>query len=212
MLFSTAGSDSTASALRMTLLYIFTTPRVLDRLWSASLDAVKQGRVTRPIITDAEARQIPYLQACIKEGLRMYPPVTGLLAKQVPPEGAWTDGSKFAPPGTWIAWNSWGMQRDRNIFGQDADVFRPERWLPSSPTEDETARLEKMTETVGLCFGYGRFGCLGKPIAMMELNKGIFEIVQRYDMQLVDLAQPFKETCVGFFLHSDMMVRVTKRA
>lgn len=142
----------------------------------------------------------------------MYPPVTGLLAKQVPPEGAWIDGNKFAPPGTWIAWNSWGMQRDRNMFGQDADVFRPERWLPPSPTEDDMARLEKMTETVGLCFGYGRFGCLGKPVAMMELNKGIFEIVQRYDMQLVDLAQPFTETCVGFFLHSDMMVRVTKRA
>lgn len=196
----------------MTLLHIFTSPRVLDRLRRESLDAIAQSRATRPIITDAETRRLPYLQACIKEGLRLYPPVTGLLAKQVPPQGAWIDDTKFAPPGTWIAWNSWGMQRNASIFGDDVEVFRPERWLLSGATDDETARLDRMVETVGLCFGYGRFGCLGKPVAMLELNKALFEIVLRYDMQVVNLAEPFKENCVGFFLHSDMMVRVTRRA
>jgi hypothetical protein len=38
-------------------------------------------------IQDAEARKLPYLQAVIKEGLRIFPPVVGLMSKVVPPEG-----------------------------------------------------------------------------------------------------------------------------
>lgn len=171
----TAGSDSTASALRMALYYITTNPAVQANLLAEVNGAIAAGRVSRPLIKDSEARQLPYLQACIKEGLRMYPPVTGLLCKEVPKEGAHIDG-KFAPGGTWIGWNSWGMQRDQDIYGADAEIFRPERWFTKNGSDSERARVERMTETVGLVFGYGRFGCLGRGIAMMELNKGIIEV------------------------------------
>jgi cytochrome P450 len=115
------------------------------------------------------------LQACVKEGLRMYPPVTGLLAKAVPPEGATIDG-KFVKGGTQISWNSWGMQRDKDIYGVDPEIFRPERWLLRDSSEAEKRRVDRMTETVTLVFGYGRFGCLGRGVATMELNKGIIEV------------------------------------
>ena len=171
----TAGSDSTASALRMTLHYICTSPPVQSRLLSEVRTAIAQGRVSRPVILDTEARQLPYLQACIKEGLRLYPPVTGLLAKQVPPGGATIDG-KFAPAGTWIGQNSWGMQRNRDIYGADVEVYRPERWFPADSSAAERSRVDRMTDTVGLVFGYGRFGCLGRGVAMMELNKALVEV------------------------------------
>ncbi|KAF4552638.1 Cytochrome P450-like protein 11 [Elsinoe fawcettii] len=206
----TAGSDSTASALRMTLHYVSTTPNVQARLFAEVRAAIASGKVSRPIIKDSEARQLPYLQACIKEGLRMYPPVTGLLAKQVPPEGATIDG-KFAPPGTWIGQNSWGMQRRKDIYGVDVDVFRPERWLARDASEAERARVSRMTETVGLVFGYGRFGCLGRGVATMELNKGLIELLLRYSFQPVSLAKPFDELCVGFFVHENMWFRLTRR-
>ncbi|TKX23309.1 cytochrome P450 monooxygenase-like protein 23 [Elsinoe australis] len=206
----TAGSDSTSSALRMTLHFVCTTPDIQARLLGEIRAAIAQGRVSRPIIKDSEARQLPYLQACIKEGLRMYPPVTGLLAKQVPPEGATIDG-KFAPPGTWIGQNSWGMQRRTDIYGIDVDVFRPERWLPKNNSPAEKARIDRMTETVGLVFGYGRFGCLGRGVATMELNKGLIELLLRYNFQPISLSKPFDELCVGFFVHENMWFRVTPR-
>ncbi|PNS20907.1 Isotrichodermin C-15 hydroxylase [Sphaceloma murrayae] len=206
----TAGSDSTASALRMTLHYVCTTPEVQARLLAEVRSAIRQGLASRPIIKDAEARRLPYLQACVKEGLRMYPPVTGLLAKQVPPEGATIDG-KFAPGGTWIGQNSWGMQRRTDIYGVDVDIFRPERWLLQDNSEEEAARVAKMTETVGLVFGYGRFGCLGRGVATMELNKGLIELLLRYNFQPVNIAHPFDELCVGFFVHENMWFRVTPR-
>lgn len=162
----------------------------------------------------------------------MYPPVTGLLAKQTPKEGAYIDG-KFAPSGTWIAWNSWGIMRDQDIFGIDAEVFRPERWVQIDGSAEERARVDRMTETVGLVFGYGRFGCLGRGVATMELNKGIIEVrvamllrvtvnlienaefgaqtLLRFELQSTNPSHPFVERCVGFFLHEKMSFRISAR-
>ncbi|KAF2154696.1 cytochrome P450, partial [Myriangium duriaei CBS 260.36] len=206
----TAGSDSTASALRMTIHYVCTNPDVQARLLAEFRSAMAQGAISRPIVRDSEARRLPYLQACIKEGLRIYPPVSGLGAKQVPPEGVTIDG-KFAPGGTWIGINSWGMQRNKQIYGVDVEIFRPERWLPKDDSAAEKARVDRMTDTVGLVFGYGRFGCLGRGVATMELNKALIELLLRYNFQPCSLAKPFDEQCVGFFVHENMMFRVTER-
>lgn len=175
----TAGSDSTASSLRLTLHFICTSPPILERLLAEISAAINAGQISRPIIKDSEARQLPYLQACIKEGLRVYPPITGLMAKLVPESGVTIDVDgveKFVPGGTQIAWNSWGLMRNQEIFGADYEIFRPERWLPHDGSEREKNRITRMTDTVSLCFGYGRFGCLGRGVATMELNKAIIEV------------------------------------
>jgi cytochrome P450 len=101
------------------------------------------------------------------------------MAKRVPDGGARieVDGvEKFAPGGTQIGWNSWGMMHDPEIFGADCEVFRPDRWLHRDASEKEAARIVRMTETVTLNFGSGRFGCLGRGVATMELNKAVVEV------------------------------------
>lgn len=175
----TAGSDSTASSLRLTLHFVSTSPPILERLLAEANAAITSGKISRPVIKDSEARQLPYLQACIKEGLRVYPPVTGLMAKQVPEGGVTIDvdgEDRFVPGGTQISWNTWGMMRNQDIFGPDCEIYRPERWLPKDGSDKEQTRITKMTETVSLCFGYGRFGCLGRGVATMELNKAVIEV------------------------------------
>ena len=79
---------------------MITTPRVLWRLRAEIDEAVEKGRMSSPI-QDSEAKTLPYLQACIKEGLRMFPPVTSLFPKIVPPEGDTFNGV-FLPGGTEI--------------------------------------------------------------------------------------------------------------
>lgn len=156
-----AGSDTTATAIRSTLLHVITTPRVLLKL----RQEISTAAPSAPVITDREARQMPFLQAVIKEGLRIFPPVAGLMAKQAPPEGHRWKG-RFIPPGTRVGSCAWGIFRREDIWGQDAKEFRPERWLESEP-----GKLTEMEGTLELIFSYGRWQCLGRPIALIELNK-----------------------------------------
>lgn len=90
--------------------------------------------------------------------------------KQVPPEGDTFNG-KFIPGGTRIAASIWSLTHSKAIFGADAELFRPERWIEA----DEATRNE-MRRATEMVFGYGRWGCAGKSIAFMELNKIFFEV------------------------------------
>lgn len=57
-----AGSDTTASAMRATMLYIMSSPLVYNKLKQEIRSAILEGRASSPI-TIAEARELPYLQA-----------------------------------------------------------------------------------------------------------------------------------------------------
>ena len=72
-----AGSDTTATAVRTTFLYIITNPRILAKL----RNEMSSNLISNPI-SDSEARKLPYLQAVIKEGLRIWPPLAGLMASK----------------------------------------------------------------------------------------------------------------------------------
>ena len=163
-----AGSDTTSTAVQSTLLAIILNPRVYQNLKSEIEAAVVAKRVTCPI-RDSQAKQLPYLQACVLEGLRKFPPLSQLRERMVPPQGDVINGYRV-PGGTFIGLNAWGTQLDA-VYGEDPDVFRPERWLTT-----DKERLMAMQQTVELVFGYGSTKCLGMPMAIMELNKMIFEV------------------------------------
>lgn len=163
-----AGSDSTSTSVRSTLLAIISNHRIYQELKVEINTAVTELMVSYPIC-HTEAKQLPYLQACILEGLRKFPPLSQLRERMVPPEGDIINGHRI-PGGTFIGFNAWGTQLD-SVFGDDPEVFRPERWL----TGDQE-RLNAMQETLELIFGHGSAKCLGMPLAMMELNKMIFEV------------------------------------
>jgi cytochrome P450 len=64
----------------------------------------------------------------------------------------------------------WSLQKDQ-VYGSDPEVFRPERWIDAS--EEKKAEIERQLDVI---FGYGRWGCLGKPVAYLELNKIFVEV------------------------------------
>jgi cytochrome P450 len=98
-----------------------------------------------------------------------HPMVYGFF-KSVPPEGDTIDGC-FIPPGTAIGINMAALTRNEDIFGNDVDIFRPERFL-DAPEE----KRREMERAVDAGFGGGRWQCAGRPVALMELNKVIFEV------------------------------------
>ncbi|KAK8062767.1 BcABA1- cytochrome P450 monooxygenase [Apiospora hydei] len=200
-----SGTESTASAIRCIMTYAMATPSVYVKLKAEIQAAVRDGRVSSPIKVE-EARRLPYLQAVIYEGIRMRPPLLGLLAKVVPAGGD-TLAGKHVPAGTAICTNFSSLLRSTKMFGADADVYRPERFMELG-AEDRVA-MERNTE---LAFGSGQWQCVGRVISFMEMNKIVFETFRHFDLQL---ACPVKACAVesyGVFLESNMMVRVTNTA
>jgi len=154
----------------MLILHIVNSPKVYQALQTEIDASIHDGKVSRPVLSDDDTKSLPYLQAVINEGLRTFPPVTGLNSKVVPPGGDTVDGI-FLPQGTKVGICYVGLTRNTSVFGADASSFRPERWLDASV--EDAARMGAYKDWV---FGYGKYVCLGKRVVLMELHKVIFEV------------------------------------
>ncbi|KAF5615015.1 pisatin demethylase [Fusarium sp. NRRL 25303] len=165
-----AGADTTSTGIRGALLYIMTNPRVYQKLQREVYDAILEGKNPdsgQGIITLTQTKKLPYLQAVIREALRLWPPAVNIFSRDTPPGGdtVTVNGeSIFLPGGVSIGYSAYGMHHSQEVYGKDAKVFRPERWLKSDPD-----KLAAMIRTNELVFGHGRFQCLGRPVAQLEL-------------------------------------------
>jgi cytochrome P450 len=92
-----AGSDTTGITLTAILYYLIRNPPSMKRLQDEIDDATSQGLLSQPA-SFSEASKLPYLQAVIKEGLRMHPAV-GMLLARVVPDGGRELGGHYFPAG-----------------------------------------------------------------------------------------------------------------
>jgi cytochrome P450 len=135
----------------------------VQRRAQAELDAVV-GRARLP--TFADAPRLPYVRAVIREVLR-WRPVGERGVPHMTAEDDWYEGM-LIPKGATCMANIWHCNRDREIFGDDADDFKPERHLDVKGEEV----LPGPRETNGeghVTFGFGRRVCVGKHLANESL-------------------------------------------
>lgn len=170
-----SGSDSTATAIRMIILHIITNPTVYIKVMKEL--ELNSRVIACPVLTSAESRKLPYMQACIKEGLRVFPSLQALNSK-LSPRGDETVNDHFIPEGIEVAFSSYTMQRRKDVYGEESQYFKPERWIEAAAYDDGGERLMAMESTLDLIFGSRRFGCLGKNIAFIELDKVIRTYVE----------------------------------
>ena len=205
-----AGSDTSATTIRMTMLNLLANPNAYRKLQAEIDEAIAKGQISSPI-KDSEARTLPYLQGVIKEGLRIVPPAGGAFYKTVPPEGDVIHGI-FVPGGTEIGSSALGIHHSTKTFGPDAEFFRPERWIEAAEKgEEEFARL---SSSVDLVFHSGKYRCLGQTVALMEFNKIFVEVCCFWKTSLVDDCQVLRDilTCHDDCSCSeDLILRLSRR-
>jgi cytochrome P450 len=211
-----AGTDTTAAALRIIMLFIMSHPRVYAKLQKEIDQAVTGSAAGGDIIPDTVAQKLPYLSAVIREGLRVHPPVTVIFSRKVPKGGdvVTVDGKEvFLPEDTMIGNGAWSMHRNNKaVYGEDAEVFRPERWIVNETVPGEKERLAKMIRTNDLIFGHGRWVCLGRVVALIEIHKTIFELLRHFDFALTNPHKPWTIfNTLGLFAIENMWVDVTER-
>ncbi|KAF3023146.1 hypothetical protein E8E14_013939 [Neopestalotiopsis sp. 37M] len=179
-----AGSDTVGNSLSAIIYYLLKTPSCLQRLREEIDRLQAPGKFPKTNVTFKSTQDMPYLQAVIKEALRLHP-AAALPLERVVPEGGATITGRFFPEGTIVAINPWVEHRNPAVFGNDADEFRPERWL----TEDAD-KLAIMNRH-WMPFGLGTRTCIGRHIAMLEISKLVPRLMRDFDFELVGkLAQP----------------------
>lgn len=138
-----AGSDTTAIFLRTMFHQLLTHPESLARL-RAELDAAAARGALSETTTWKESQALPYLSACFKEAGRVHPPF-GLHLERVVPAGGLEVCGTALPAGTIVGMNAWVVHRDEEIFGSDADTWRPERWL-----DGDEVRIKRMDAALSM--------------------------------------------------------------
>ncbi|KAH7134870.1 putative P450 monooxygenase [Dendryphion nanum] len=201
-----AGSDTTAVTLSGILYHLIRTPHAMQTL----RDEIEAFSPRNADLTDSVSfkvsQDMKYLQACIKEGLRMHS-ATGLpMWRVVDGEGAEACG-QFFPPGTEVGTCAWTAHFDEHAYGNDVASFRPERWLDVQ--SDETRM--KLMDANYMPFGLGSRTCIGRHISHLEISKLLPSIVRNYDFELEQLDKAWTTHNSWFVRPMDFYVLVKKR-
>lgn len=162
-----AGADTTGTQFQGLIHFLLSHPEAYERMMEEIDTAARKGLISDVPQYDEVVTHLPFYVACIRETMRLCPSAPNIFPRYVSEPGMNLYG-KFAPAGTEITCNPYIVHRDPELYGDDAEEFRPERWL-----NPERAKLY-LKYNFG--FGYGARVCLGRDIAMMELFKGPLQV------------------------------------
>ena len=158
---------------------------------------------------------MPYLANVLKEALRLFPsvPVNTRTAHKTTtlPTGGGEDGKSpvLIRKGQNVAYCVYAMHRRKDLYGDDADEFRPERW------DDPNLPLNETTHTAFwgyLPFNGGPRICLGQDFGLMEASYATVRILQTFPrLQSGTFERPQAQDWFGYSSHHSNPVKRTAR-
>ncbi|KAG6458738.1 hypothetical protein O3G_MSEX011035 [Manduca sexta] len=160
-----AGTDTTAVAGSFTALMLSQHLDVQDKVYEELREVF--GDSNRAVEPD-DLAQLKYLDAVVRETLRLYPPVP-VITRKVERDVALPGGVTLIP-GCGVVVNIWAIHRNPHYWGDDAEEFRPERFLDSALKHPAAF----------MPFSYGPRGCLGYRYAMMALKSALASLLRQY--------------------------------
>lgn len=169
-----AGRDTTASLLSWTVLLLARHPPVLKKLRQTIIDEF--GTYSSPRnITFASLKSCQYLQHTLNEVLRLYPVVPlnrrSATRDTTLPRGGGPDGLQpvYVRKGQSVVYQTHVLHRRKDIWGEDADRFIPERWTDKKVNWDY------------IPFNGGPRICIGQQFALTEAGYVLVRLLQRFD-------------------------------
>ena len=203
-----AGADTTAVSLRSVLYLSLKHPRVYKRLEAEILDA-NFSDMPAPY---SEARRLTYLEAVSRECFRYLPGNCFAQERRVPRGGLTLPDGSHVPEGCEIGFNAYVLHRNKEVWGPDAEEFRPERWLQADG-EGDAAFAERMLKmnNADLSFSAGSRKCIGMNIGRMEVCKTVATLLRLYAFELDDAEREWTIHNSIFPRQSGVILRIQKR-
>ncbi|OLN95255.1 Versicolorin B desaturase 4 [Colletotrichum chlorophyti] len=197
-LFMLAGSETTATLLSGCIYNLLTSPDKMKKL----LDEIRGSFTKLNDLTFEHLAELKYMNACLKEALRIYPPVPIGSPRVVLPGGQQILG-KWIPAETRVSVHHWSTYQSEANF-KNANTFAPERWLKTDPTYAADA-LEAHQP-----FGFGPRNCLGQSMAMHEMRLILATLLFEFDLELCDESRNWSDQkSFALWIKNPLMVRAT---
>uniref|UniRef100_A0A182FZU1 Uncharacterized protein n=2 Tax=Anopheles albimanus TaxID=7167 RepID=A0A182FZU1_ANOAL len=172
--FILGGHDTTATAISWTLYLLGTEPAVQERALQ-ELDSVMGGDRERAP-TMQELAGMRYLEACIKESLRLFPSIP-IIGRRLTEDVVLEDGGHRLPAGTNAIIVVYQLHRDPAVF-PNPDRYKPERFLAS-----ETVHRHPYAY---IPFSAGPRNCIGQKFGALEAKAVLCAVLRRYRIEAVD--------------------------
>ncbi|EKM50334.1 uncharacterized protein PHACADRAFT_264951 [Phanerochaete carnosa HHB-10118-sp] len=199
-----AGADTIATAMSHVWAFLLRNPACLERLRKEIDAEFSLG----DDIDFAKLANMPYLNACLNEALRVLPPVLAGLQRRVEPgTGGKMVGPYFIPEGTQVSPIAYTIHRNPDNFSPLPNVFWPDRWLsqemytlPSGETLPADA--VHTNRDAFTAFSQGPMACAGKSVALAEMRAVVCSVLQHFDVHVADerCLNAWEDVMVEFFV------------
>ncbi|KAG7092971.1 hypothetical protein E1B28_009272 [Marasmius oreades] len=181
-----AAMDTTSSALSRILLLLASHPEVQAKLREELNDAFQDGDIPYDQLVS-----LPYLDAIARETLRVYPPVHRLLRTTLKDAilplsnpVTCTDGTVVneiaLPRNTDIFISLVNSNRNKALWGDDADEWKPERWLSPLPKDVVDAKIPGVYSHL-MTFNAGGRSCIGFKFSQLEMKVVLSLLIQSFE-------------------------------
>ena len=185
------GTDTTALLTEWVMAELVLNYDVQDKL-HRELDLV----VGNKYVADADVAKLPYLQAIVKETLRVHPPGPLLSWARMSTSDVQLSNGMMVPANTTAMVNMWAITHDPKVW-EEVLVFKPERFLKSEGGVDLDVRGGDLRLAP---FGAGRRVCPGKNLGLVTVSLWVAKLFQHFEWiqdmtNPVDLTEVLKLSC-----------------
>ncbi|EUC27100.1 hypothetical protein COCCADRAFT_10212 [Bipolaris zeicola 26-R-13] len=200
-----AGAETTSTALSGTTFWLLKTPVALARVTQEVRSTFTAEEDIHFISTSTK---LPYLNACLEEGMRRYPPISGILPR-------WTLSSTnisgyMVPPKSLVAVHQSAANWSDTNFHRPLD-FCPERWLPESTRNPQSPFYGDNRDAMQ-AFSIGPRNCIGRNLAYNEMRVILARVLWNFDLTLSPESSSWdKQKAFSFWEKGPLMVQLQLR-
>eukprot|EP01102_Stenamoeba_stenopodia_P017991 TRINITY_DN6539_c0_g1_i1.p1 TRINITY_DN6539_c0_g1~~TRINITY_DN6539_c0_g1_i1.p1 ORF type:complete len:549 (+),score=134.74 TRINITY_DN6539_c0_g1_i1:160-1806(+) len=180
--FLLAGSDTTSNTLAYAVYLLAQHPDVEQKLVN-EINKLLGDKIKSNSVSFDDLKQLPYLDAVLKETLRYFPPAA-IVARVCQSDIVLPKSGIFVPKGAEVFVPIWAVHRDP-VFWHNPDEFNPDRFIEFAKTvRGGTEGGTEITPPAYIPFGIGPRACVGMKLAQMEAKLVLASIVYNYRFEL----------------------------
>ncbi|KAJ8536573.1 hypothetical protein K7X08_034974 [Anisodus acutangulus] len=197
--FLMAGRDTTSSALTW-LFWLTANHRDVKNEMINEITSINNGHKA---LEFDDLKEMKYLQACLNESMRLYPPVAWD-SKHAVKDDILPDGTRVQK-GNRVTYFQYGMGRMEEIWGKDRLEFKPDRWF------DENGVLRSVCPYNFPVFQAGPRVCLGKEMAFTQMKYVLASVLRQFEIKPVNLDKPIFVPLLTAHMVGGFNVRIYNR-